>query len=188
MKALIINGHIKWPQIAEGNLNGTIFKKSKQAFNEKGYEILETVIDNGYEIPQEIEKWVNADVILFHFPINWFGMPAKTKDYIDKVLMSGYGKIYAGDGRNSGGNYGTGGLLKSKGIIVNTWNAPEETFGNEGQLLESFSMEEFTRPFTATLQFVGIQPLPTFAFYDVFKNPNIEQELVSFEEHLKNHI
>jgi modulator of drug activity B len=85
MKALIINGHIKWPQIAEGNLNGTIFEKSKQAFNKKGYEILETVIDNGYEIPNEIEKWVNADVILFHFPINWFGMPAKTKHYIDKL-------------------------------------------------------------------------------------------------------
>jgi modulator of drug activity B len=72
------------------------------------------------------------------------------------IISISYGKIYAGDGRNNGGNYGTGGLLKSKGIIVNTWNAPEETFGNEGQLLENHSMEEFTRPFTATLQFVGV--------------------------------
>jgi modulator of drug activity B len=54
-------------------------------------------------------------------------MPAKTKEYIDTVLMSGYGKIYAGDGRNNGGKYGTGGLLKSRGMIVNIWNAPEET-------------------------------------------------------------
>lgn len=28
-----------------------------------------------------------------------------------------------GDGRNNGGKYGTGGLLKSKGMIVNTGNA-----------------------------------------------------------------
>ncbi|GGG64297.1 hypothetical protein [Epilithonimonas arachidiradicis] len=54
MKALIINGHIKWPQIAEGNLNRIIFEKSKDVFNQNRYEILETVIDNGYEIPQEI--------------------------------------------------------------------------------------------------------------------------------------
>lgn len=108
MKALIINGHIKWPQIAEGNLNKTIFEKSKQAFNEKGYETLETVIDNSYEIPKEIEKWVNADVILFHFPINWFGMPAKTKDYIGKVLMSGYGKILSSENNVAGIAYDLG--------------------------------------------------------------------------------
>jgi len=187
MKAFIINGHIKWPQIAEGTLNNTIFEKTKELFLAKGYEIAETIVDQGYEIPQEIEKWVNADRILFHFPINWFGMPAKTKDYIDKVLMSGYGKIYVGDGRNKGGNYGTGGLLQSKGMVVNTWNAPQETFKQQGQLLENFSMEEFTRPFTATLEFVGIQTLPTFAFYDVFKNPNIENELANYQTHLSNY-
>lgn len=69
-------------------------------------------------------------------------------------------------------------------MIVNTWNAPEETFGNNGQLFENFTMEEFAKPFTATLQFVGISPQPTFAFYDVFKNPNIETELQNFRQHL----
>lgn len=58
--------------------------------------------------------------------------------------------------------------LQSKGMIVNTWNARKEIFGNSGHLLEDFSMEEFTKPFTAKLQFVGVQPLPTFAFCDVF--------------------
>lgn len=187
MKALIINGHIRWPQIAEGALNRTIFDKTKQLLQAKGYEIDQTVIDAGYEIPTEIKKWVSADIIVFHFPINWFSMPAKTKEYVDKVLMSGYGKIYAGDGRNKGGNYGTGGLLQSKGMIVNTWNAPQETFNNSGQLLQEYTMEEFTRPFTATLEFVGMKSLPTFAFYDVFKNPDIEKELLMYEEHLDKH-
>jgi modulator of drug activity B len=120
MKALIVNGHIRLERIAEGKLNSTIFQESKTIFQKNGYTVSETIIDQGYNIAEEIEKWVNADFILLHFPINWFGMPAKTKDYIDKVLMSGYGKIYAGDGRASGGYYGTGGLLKSKGMIVNT--------------------------------------------------------------------
>lgn len=188
MKALVINGHVRWPQIAEGKLNQTIFEESIVAFREKGYEILETTIDKGYDVPQEVEKWINADFILFHFPINWFGMPAKTKEYIDTVLMSGYGKIYAGDGRNNGGKYGTGGLLKSRGMIVNTWNAPEETFGAPEQLLSDISMEDFTKPFTAALQFLGVEPQPTFAFYDVFKNPDIENDLKKYKEHIKKYI
>lgn len=184
MKAFIINGHIKWPEISEGYLNRTIFQVSKKILEEKGYDILETIIDNSYEISDEIEKWITADLIIFHFPINWFGMPAKTKEYIDKVLMSGYGKIYFGDGRNNGGNYGSGGLLSSKGMIVNTWNAPEEAFGNSGQIFEDYSMEEITKPFTGLFQFLGLQPLPTFAFYDVFKNPKIEEEIRLYENHL----
>ncbi len=67
MKALVINGHVRWPQIAEGKLNQTIFEESIAAFREKGYEILETTIDKGYDVPQEVEKWINADFILFHF-------------------------------------------------------------------------------------------------------------------------
>ena len=188
MKALVINGHIKWEQIAEGKLNKTIFEESIKTLKEKGYEIAETIIDAGYEIPEEIEKWVNADFILFNFPINWFGMPAKTKAYIDTVLMSGYGKIYVGDGRNNGGNYGTGGLLKSKGMIVNTWNAPAETFGGNGQLFSDISMEEFAKPFSGMLQFIGVSAQPTFAFYDVFKNPNIEEDLKNYREHLGRYI
>lgn len=188
MKALVINGHITFPQISEGKLNRTIFEEGKKTLQEKGYEILETTIEEGYEIPQEVEKWTTADFILFNFPINWFGMPAKTKAYIDTVLMSGYGKIYAGDGRNNGGNYGTGGLLNSKAMIVNTWNAPEETFGNAGQLLEGFTMEDFVKPFTATLQFIGLKPQPTFAFYDVFKNPKIESDLKNYRDHLNQFI
>lgn len=187
MKALVINGHIHWPQIAEGRLNKTIFDESIKTFTERGYGILETVVGDGYEIPQEIEKWATADFILFHFPINWFGMPARTKAYVDTVLMSGYGKIYAGDGRNNGGIYGSGGLLKSKGMIVNTWNAPQETFGNDGQLLSDVSMEDFVKPFNATLRFVGVQPQPAFAFYDVFKNPDIERDLEKYRGHLNRY-
>ena len=54
MKALVINGHIKFPQISEGKLNKTIFEESIKAFSEKGYEILETTIDNGYDIANEV--------------------------------------------------------------------------------------------------------------------------------------
>lgn len=84
MNALVING----------KLNQTIFEESTKTLSNKDYDFAKTVIENGYDIRQEIQKWLNADFILLHFPINWFGMPFKTKAYLNTVLMSGYGKIY----------------------------------------------------------------------------------------------
>jgi len=189
MNALIINGHICWPQISEGKLNQRIFEESINVYQSKGYDIFTTQIDSGYEIEEETEKWRNADYILLHFPINWFGYPGKTKEYIDQVLMNGYGRIYAGDGRNNGGNYGTGGLLKAKGMIVNTWNAPKEVFDNPEQLLKGKSMEEFILPFTVNFAFLGIEVQPSFAFYDVFRNGEfIEGEFISYNQHLWQYI
>jgi modulator of drug activity B len=189
MNALIINGHIRWPEVSEGKLNQRIFEETTHLFQSKGYDIVSTNVDSGYDIEEETLKWVNADYVLFHFPINWFGYPGKTKEYIDQVLMNGYGRIYAGDGRNNGGNYGTGGLLKAKGMIVNTWNAPKEVFDNPGQLLKGKSMEDFILPFTVNLAFLGIAAQPSFAFYDVFRSSEfIEDHFKSYAEHLLQYI
>jgi modulator of drug activity B len=49
-------------------------------------------------------------------------------------------------------------------------------------------MEDFTKPFAAALQFLGVEPQPTFAFYDVFKNPDIENDLKKYKEHITKYI
>lgn len=185
MNALIINGHINWPQVSEGKLNQRIFEETVSSFQGKGYEVATTKVDAAYDVEEETQKWIAADYILLHFPINWFGYPAKTKEYIDQVWMNGYGRIYAGDGRNNGGNYGTGGLLKAKGMIVNTWNAPKELFDNPRQLLKGKTMEDFILHVTVGLQFVGIEIQPSFAFYDIFKGAeSLQDQFKLYHQHL----
>ena len=189
MKALIINGHIQWENISEGSLNHRIFEETMAFFNEKEIEIVTTTIDKGYQLDKEVEKWVEADYIVFHFPINWFSYPAKTKEYIDSVFMAGYDRLCNGDGRKTGADYGSGGLLSAKGMIVNTWNAPKDVFENNEKFFKGMSMEEVTMHFTANFEFVGISPLPTFAFYDVF-SPTINYEglFQKYKEHLETHM
>lgn len=67
MNALVINGHTRWPFISEGKLNQIIFEESTKTLSNKGYDFAKTVIENGYDIGQEIQKWLNADFILLHY-------------------------------------------------------------------------------------------------------------------------
>ena len=38
------------------------------------------------------------------------------------------------------------------------------------------------------MAFFGAQPLPSFAAYDVMKNPQIEQDLQRFRAHIRRHL
>jgi NAD(P)H dehydrogenase (quinone) len=49
------------------------------------------------EIHQEIEKILWADVVMFQFPLWWFGVPAILKGWMDRVFA--YGALYQGSQR-----------------------------------------------------------------------------------------
>ena len=48
------------------------------------------------DVEAEQKNLVNADVILFQFPVNWYNVPAILKQWFDKVLTHGF--AYGGDG------------------------------------------------------------------------------------------
>lgn len=43
-----------------------------------------------YDITIEQEKQLWADIIIFQFPLWWFGMPAILKGWIDRVYAHGF--------------------------------------------------------------------------------------------------
>ena len=44
------------------------------------------------DVEDEKEKLLNADLLVIHFPLWWFGMPAILKGWIDRVFV--YGSVY----------------------------------------------------------------------------------------------
>jgi NAD(P)H dehydrogenase (quinone) len=44
------------------------------------------------ELVAEMEKVLHADLLIFNFPLWWFGMPAALKGWVDRVFA--YGKMY----------------------------------------------------------------------------------------------
>ncbi len=83
---------------------------------------------NGFapDLEKEIKKLEAADLLIFSFPIWWFGMPAILKGWVDRVYASG--RIYGGPQI-----YETGlGKSKKRGLILMTTGGGPDVYGGYG--------------------------------------------------------
>ena len=69
-----------------------------------------------------------------------------------------------------------------------TFNAPEESFNDADQyLFQGKGVDELFFPMHMNFRFFDMEPLPTFACYDVMKNANAERDFERFQAHLVEH-
>jgi NAD(P)H dehydrogenase (quinone) len=77
------------------------------------------------EIEGEQRRIREADVLIFIYPIWWFGMPAILKGYIERVFSQGFAFAIEGDRLR--------GLLAGKKVfIINTTGSPREILRKTG--------------------------------------------------------
>lgn len=184
---LIINAMKKFFH-SNGELNLTLHKEAADFLRQTGHEVKETVIDYGYDIEEEIEKYMWADTIIYQQPGWWMGTPWILKKYIDEIFSEGYGRLYQSDGRSrsdSSKKYGSGGLIQGKTYMLSlTWNAPQEAFDDPSQFFEGVGVDGVYLPFHKANQFLGMTPLPTFLCTDVMKQPDVENNIKQLHQHL----
>jgi modulator of drug activity B len=192
-KVLLINTHLTYPNWTEGTLNNSFIQKPKDFFEAKGYEILETKIEDGYNAEEEVEKHLEAAIVILQTPVNWFGAPWIYKKYVDEVFNSGLAskKLLIGDGRTREDvtkQYGTGGLLQGKKFMIcATWNAPKEAFGNaEQQLFQGKTTADLFLHISSNYRFCGYDILPDYNCFDIFKSNTIAKDLENYPLHLAN--
>jgi len=189
-KIFIINGGQKFGH-SGGRFNETIADATASFFSLLAdFEVKTTNINHNYDPKAEVEKYVWADVVIYHTPIWWFQLPHGFKQYIDVVFTEGHKKgIYASDGRkadNPTRNYGTGGMLHGrKYMVTSSWNAPKEAF----TLPEEFFMETSVDDgvlfgFHRMNAFTGMERINGIHFHDVEKNADIRSALELHHEHL----
>jgi modulator of drug activity B len=186
---LILNGTHPYP-FAPGRLNATLVQRAEDLLKANGHEIRITTIDDGYDVEQEVQSHQWADAIIMQFPVNWMGTPWPLKKYMDEVYTAGMdGRLCTGDGRKSDApkaNYGSGGTLQGTRYMLSvTFNAPREAFDDESEaFFEGGSVDDLLRPVHLNGRFFAMDPLPTFAAFDVMKNPQIEADFDRFDAHL----
>ncbi|KPM33538.1 Flavodoxin-like fold domain protein [Croceitalea dokdonensis DOKDO 023] len=189
-KALIINAHQEYP-FAKGELNREIAKRIANYLKSIAYEIKTTTMKDEWNADEEVDKHTWADVVVLQSPTNWMGFPWIFKKYMDEVYTAGmFGKMSQNDGRIAEApkkNYGAGGLMQdTKYMLSLTFNAPEESFNDPSEFLfAGKSVDDLYFAQHMNFKFFGMQPLPTFACFDVMKNPNIENDFKRLEAHLK---
>ena len=189
-KIFIINGGQKFGH-SGGKFNETIANATADFFiNHKDFEVKSTDVNDEFDPAQEVEKFVWADVIIYHTPIWWFQLPHAFKKYIDVVFTEGHNNgIYKSDGRSSKNpaiNYGTGGMLHGKKYMVTTsWNAPKEAFTLPGEFFNETSVDNGPMfGFHRMNAFTGTTPLESLHFHDVEKNADIVNDLKLYDNHL----
>ncbi len=190
-KILLINAHQRYEGFAEGKLNQTLIETARDFLKGAGFEIKTSIIEKGYDIPEELEKYKWADAFFIQTPVYWMSVPYIFKKYIDEVYTNGIGEVLCkDDGRTRSDlskKYGSGGLMQSKKYMISTtWNAPQEAFEDPKQFFEGKGVDGVFMWLHKTYQFFGMEPLPSFSCHDVLKNAEVENDLTRFKQHLSN--
>jgi modulator of drug activity B len=190
-KVLIINAHQFYEGISSGSLNKTMVKVIQDEMETLGHEVKLTEIDKGYDINDEVQKHLWADIIILQSPVYWFGNPWIYKKYADEVFMAGFMQqvFLTDDGRSredSSKQYGTGGKMQGKKYMLSlTWNAPKESFGDKNQyLFGEKTVDDVFVVNTANYKFCGVEIVPSFSCYDVVKNPDVENDIKRLKKYL----
>ncbi len=180
-KIFIINGGQRFAH-SGGKFNKTLYELNKTFFTqENGFELKITDINEDYDLNEEVEKYVWADVIIYHFPVWWFSMPYKLKEYVDKVFTAGHRNgMYYSDGRKSSNpdlNYGKGGSLEGrKYMVFTTWNAPETAFTLPHEFFNQTSVDDGVLfGFHRMNAFLSLERINGIHFHDLEKNVTPEQ-------------
>lgn len=189
----IINAHEEY-EFSKGQLNKSLVERLENHLRGEEFEVKTTTMKDDYTIDEEIEKHQWADIIVVQMPVNWMGTPWSFKKYQDYVYSFGMdGRLCAGDGRtreDASKQYGTGGTLNGKKYMLSlTFNAPENAFNDENQwFFGGKSVDDLLLPTHLNFKFFGMEALPTFACYDVMKNPDIENDFKKFDAHIQQYI
>lgn len=189
---LIINAHHYYP-FAEGRLNKSLVEMADEIFTTKGHQTRIVHTDDEWDVETELENHKWADIVFLQSPVNWMMPPWTFKKYIDEVYSAGMGgALCNGDGRTRSEpkkNYGTGGTMTGKKYMLSlTFNAPSEAFNDPDEyLFQGKSVDDLWFPMHMNFRFFDMEPLPSFACYDVMKNADVETDFARFKEHLSTH-
>ena len=100
MNILLLDGGKAFGHSA-GRLNHTLHQTARSALQAQGHHTRETVIDEGYDLPQEVDKFLWMDAVIWQMPGWWMGPPWTVKKYVDEVFTAGAGMLFSNDGRSS---------------------------------------------------------------------------------------
>lgn len=188
----IINAH-QPSDFSPGRLNGSLVDQAKGILQSKGHTVRVVTMQDDLDVAEQLAHFEWADKVIVQSPVNWMMIPWSFKRYMDDVFTAGMGGALCNmDGRSSKSpkeNYGTGGTLTNKKYMLSlTFNAPKESFDDPKEyLFEGKSVDDLMFPMHCNFRFFDMTALPTFACYDVLKNPEIESDFARFEAHLNQH-
>ncbi|QNN44088.1 NAD(P)H-dependent oxidoreductase [Pedobacter roseus] len=126
------------------------------------HQLYEAYPDEKIDVTAEQKLIEQYDKIVFQFPYYWFNAPAMLKKWMDEVLTHGWAY-----GSKSG--YKVGGKKIALAISL---GVDEQELSNNG--IYKYPLEELTRPFELSFEYVKADYRPFFAYYGIEYNSSEE--------------
>ncbi|MGN6703467.1 MAG: NAD(P)H-dependent oxidoreductase [Burkholderiaceae bacterium] len=116
------------------------------------HDLYETYPDFDIDVEREQALADEADLIVFQHPVQWYGVPALLKEWMDAVLTHGWA-------------YGTGGdALRGKDFwIAATTGGDQASYRDDG--LHGFPFDAFLPPLIQTARLCGMRWLPPLVLH-----------------------
>lgn len=108
------------------------------------------------DIAAEQEKLRRADLVIFQFPVWWFGMPAIMKGWADRVFARGFAYL-------PGRKYDTGMFKGKLAMLAATTGTSADTYAPDG--IDGDIMTVFWPIHNGLLRYSGFDVLPPYLAY-----------------------
>ncbi|MHA4740597.1 NAD(P)H-dependent oxidoreductase [Dyadobacter sp. MSC1_007] len=118
--------------------------------------------DEKLDVAAEQKLIEGHEKVVFQFPFYWFNCPAFFKKWLDEVMT--YGWAY---GRQSGYK-----MAGKKVALAMSLGVDEHEYNSSAQY--KYTVEELTRPFELSFQYVKADYRPFFAYYGIEANSSDE--------------
>lgn len=151
-------------------VNRALIEAARALPNVTVQDLYETYPDFHIDVAREQALLAAADLVVFQHPIQWYGMPALLKEWVDLVLEVGWA-------------YGEGGTaLKDKGYLLSvTTGSPADAYHETG--LHGWPFGAFLPPFRQTAELCGMRWLPPFILHGARQVPQ-----AAVDAHVANYL
>lgn len=176
--ALVINGADP-SAYSRGEFNASM-AEAVAGVLEPYMTVLRSHVADQYDVNAEIEKFRAADLVIYQYPVFWFMVPGRLKQYMDDVFA--YDAFFT----YNDGLYGSGGLMQGKKVMFSTtWNAPVDAFGDNTAFFDGMSPAQVILPMRKAHQYCGFTELAHFSSHNVIKDPQFASHKARLESHLR---
>lgn len=148
--------------------------KDPDYYKQQFEEMLASEVNGfAFDIQAEMDKLFWCDVLIFQFPLWWFGLPAILKGWVDRVFATG--RIYGG------GKWYDNGVLKGKRAMLSLTTGGSPTMYSETGL--NGDIQQTLTPINyGIFRFTGFDVLPPFIAWAVSRVGE-EQRQVYLQEY-----
>ena len=108
------------------------------------------------DIAAEQDKLARADMVIFQFPVWWFGMPAIMKGWADRVFARGFAYL-------PGRKYDTGMFKGKLAMVAATTGTSADTYASDG--IDGDILTVLWPIHNGLLKYTGFDVLPTYVAY-----------------------